>query len=148
MRIQGNMHDRIYRSDVWRQIALKVSQTTCYVFKDIKRIDFTIAFLAFMPEFCIYAKLYINLQLNYDRLTYMSKAKTLLKIELLKDGLSMEDLQRLLKSKGYDYTLSSLNSKISRGTFSASFLLQCFEAMGHYNINLNDLIKSDETADK
>ena len=29
----------------------------------------------------------------------MSKAKTLLKIELLKDGLSMEDLQRLLKSK-------------------------------------------------
>ena len=71
----------------------------------------------------------------------MSKAKTLLKIELLKDGLSMEDLQRLLKSKGYDYTLSSLNSKISRGTFSASFLLQCFEAMGHYNINLNDLIK-------
>ena len=78
----------------------------------------------------------------------MSKAKTLLKIELLKDGLSMEDLQCLLKSKGYDYTLSSLNSKISRGTFSASFLLQCLEAMGHYNINLNDLIKSDETADK
>lgn len=78
----------------------------------------------------------------------MSKAKTLLKIELLKDGLSMEDLQRLLISKGYDYTLSSLNSKISRGTFSASFLLQCLEAMGHYNINLNDLIKSDETADK
>lgn len=88
------------------------------------------------------------MQLNYDRLTYMSKAKTLLKIELLKDGLSMEDLQRLLKSKGYDYTLSSLNSKIIRGTFSASFLLQCLEAMGHYNINLNDLIKSDETADK
>lgn len=78
----------------------------------------------------------------------MSKAKTLLKIELLKDGLSMEDLQHLLKSKGYDYTLSSLNSKISRGTFSASFLLQCLEAIGHYNINLNDLIKSDETADK
>lgn len=78
----------------------------------------------------------------------MSKAKTLLKIELLKDGLSMEDLQRLLKSNGYDYTLSSLNSKISRGTFSASFLLQCLEAIGHYNINLNDLIKSDETADK
>lgn len=78
----------------------------------------------------------------------MSKAKTLLKIELLKDGLSMEDLQRLLKLKGYDYTLSSLNSKISRGTFSASFLLQCLEAMGHYNINLKDLINSDETADK
>ena len=78
----------------------------------------------------------------------MSKAKTLLKIELLKDGLSMEDLQRLLKSKGHDYTLSSLNSKISRGTFSASFLLQCLEAIGHYNINLNDLIKSDETANK
>lgn len=36
MRIQGNMHDRLYRSDVWRQIALKVSLTTCYVFNDIK----------------------------------------------------------------------------------------------------------------
>lgn len=78
----------------------------------------------------------------------MSKAKTLLKIELLKAGLSVEDLQKLLKAKGHNYTLSSLNSKISRGAFSATFLLQCLEAMGHLNINIKDLIDGTEKSDK
>lgn len=69
-----------------------------------------------------------------------NKAKTFLKIEMLKEGISTEDLQKLLKDKGYNYTLSSINSKISRGTFSATFLIQCLEVMGHYNININDLL--------
>lgn len=69
-----------------------------------------------------------------------NKAKTFLKIEMLKDGISTEDLHKLLLSKGYNYTLSSINSKISRGTFSATFLIQCLEVMGHYNISINDLL--------
>lgn len=69
-----------------------------------------------------------------------NKAKTFLKIEMLKDGISTEELHRLLLSKGYNYTLSSINSKISRGTFSATFLIQCLEAMGHYSVNINDIL--------
>ena len=69
-----------------------------------------------------------------------NKAKTFLKIEMLKEGISTEDLHKLLLSNGYNYTLSSINSKISRGTFSATFLLQCLEAMKHYNVNINDLL--------
>lgn len=69
-----------------------------------------------------------------------NKAKTFLKIEMLKEGISTEELHKLLLSKGYNYTLSSINSKISRGTFSATFLIQCLEVMGHYNVNINDLL--------
>lgn len=69
-----------------------------------------------------------------------SKAKTILKIEMLKEGISTDELHKLLLAKGYKYTLSSINSKISRGTFSATFLIQCLEAMGHYNVNINDLL--------
>lgn len=69
-----------------------------------------------------------------------NKAKTFLKIEMLKEGISTEELHRLLQSKGYNYTLSSINSKISRGTFSATFLIQCLEAMGHYSISINDIL--------
>lgn len=69
-----------------------------------------------------------------------NKAKTFLKIEMLKEGISTEDLHKLLQSKGYNYTLSSINCKISRGTFSATFLIQCLEAMGHYNVNINNLL--------
>lgn len=68
-----------------------------------------------------------------------NKAKTFLKIEMLKEGISTEELHKLLLAKGYDYTLSSINSKISRGTFSATFLIQCLEAMGHYNVNIKNL---------
>ena len=69
-----------------------------------------------------------------------NKAKTFLKIEMIKEGISTEELHKLLLSKGYNYTLSSINSKISRGTFSATFLIQCLEVMGHYNVNINDLL--------
>lgn len=66
----------------------------------------------------------------------MNIAKKLLKIEMLKLGVSCELLQMRLKEKGYDYTLSSINSKISRGTFSADFLIQCFDAMECKNIDI------------
>ena len=87
---------------------------------------------AYMRIFCYFCTKFGNMNDN--------KAKTFLKIEMLKEGISNEDLQRLLQAKGYNYTLSSINSKISRGTFSATFLIQCLEVMGHYNVNINDLL--------
>lgn len=69
----------------------------------------------------------------------MNAAKKILKIEMIKEGLSVEELQKLLSDNGYSYTVASINSKISRGSFSANFLLQCLEVMGRTNISLENL---------
>ena len=53
------------------------------------------------------------------------KAKRLLKSELVRRGVSSEDLVLLLDNIGVEETKASIDSKISRGTFSAAFLIQC-----------------------
>ncbi|WP_181248528.1 DUF6471 domain-containing protein [Flavobacterium magnum] len=53
------------------------------------------------------------------------KAKRLLKSELIKRGISNADLALMLKEIGVDETKAGIDSKISRGSFSASFFLQC-----------------------
>lgn len=58
------------------------------------------------------------------------KAKRLLKSELLKRGVSSEQLISLLHQIGVEETKASIDSKISRGTFSAAFLIQCLNAIG------------------
>jgi len=58
------------------------------------------------------------------------KAKRLLKSELLRRGVNTEDLVTLLGNIGVEETKASIDSKISRGTFSAAFLIQCLNAMG------------------
>ncbi len=58
------------------------------------------------------------------------KAKRLLKSELVKRGISNAALAHRLQSMGVKETKSSIDSKISRGTFSAAFLLQCFAVIG------------------
>ncbi len=58
------------------------------------------------------------------------KAKRLLKSELIRRGITAEDLVRLLNNIGVEETKASIDSKISRGTFSAAFLIQCLNAMG------------------
>lgn len=57
-------------------------------------------------------------------------AKRLLKSELIRRGVSNEILVHLLETKGVEETKASIDSKISRGTFSAAFLLQCLNAIG------------------
>lgn len=58
------------------------------------------------------------------------KAKRLLKSELVRRGVGSEDLVTLLENIGVEETKASIDSKISRGTFSAAFLIQCLNAMG------------------
>lgn len=66
------------------------------------------------------------------------KAKRLLKAELVKRGISNADLVRLLGEIGVEETKASIDSKISRGTFSASFLIQCLLAIGCYKFVIDD----------
>ncbi len=66
------------------------------------------------------------------------KVKRLLKSELVKRGISTSDLVYLLNEIGLNETQSSITSKISRGTFSASFFLQCLSVIGCTKFELED----------
>jgi uncharacterized protein DUF6471 len=72
-------------------------------------------------------------------------SKRLLKAELVKRGISHEELALRLQTIGLRETKSSIDSKICRGTFSASFLLQCLHVMGCSNFALeNQLLMAAE----
>lgn len=66
------------------------------------------------------------------------KAKRLLKSELVKRGITNADLVALLNEIGVDETKASIDSKISRGSFSATFLLQCLTVIGCNKIEIED----------
>ena len=66
------------------------------------------------------------------------KAKRLLKSELVKRGVSNTDLVLLLNEIGVEETKAGIDSKISRGSFSATFLLQCLTVIGCQKIEFED----------
>jgi len=66
------------------------------------------------------------------------KVKRLLKSELVKRGVSNTDLVLLLKEVGVNETKASIDSKISRGTFSACFFLQCLSVIGCNKIEIEE----------
>lgn len=72
--------------------------------------------------------------------------KRVLKSELVKRGLSTEDLTILLNRDGCTETKSSINSKISRGTFSASFFIHCLHAIGCTKLEINELYSSFQSS--
>jgi hypothetical protein len=65
------------------------------------------------------------------------KAKRLLKSELIKRGVGNLDLVELLREIGVEETKASIDSKISRGSFSATFLLQCLSVIGCHKIEID-----------
>ena len=66
------------------------------------------------------------------------KAKRLLKSEMVKRGFTNADLVGLLNDIGVEETKASIDSKISRGSFSATFLLQCLTVIGCQKIEIED----------
>lgn len=64
------------------------------------------------------------------------RVKRLLKSELIKRGISNTDLALMLNETGIMETKSSIDSKISRGTFSAGFFLQCLSVIGCNKIEI------------
>lgn len=66
------------------------------------------------------------------------KAKRLLKSEMVKRGFSNTDLVGLLNEIGIEETKASIDSKISRGSFSATFLLQCLTVIGCHKLEIED----------
>ena len=67
---------------------------------------------------------------------FEEKAKNLLKGELKRRGVTYAQLAEKLAGIGVHETERNLNNKISRGGFSAAFLLQCLEVIGAQEVKL------------
>jgi len=66
------------------------------------------------------------------------QVKGLLKGELKRRDVSYQALAEALKSMGIDEVPENIANKISRGKFTAVFLLQCLEAIGCKVVRLED----------
>lgn len=69
-------------------------------------------------------------------LEYETRAKNLLKAELKRKGVTYAQLAEKLGEIGITENERNLNNKISRGGFSAAFLMQCLAAIGVSDVRL------------
>jgi hypothetical protein len=67
---------------------------------------------------------------------YETRAKNLLKGELKRRGVTYAQLAEKLATMGIHETERNLNNKISRGGFTAAFMLQCFDAIGAAEVRI------------
>lgn len=67
------------------------------------------------------------------------RAARFLKGELKKADMTYEDLAKRLKKHGLSETKISIASKLSRGTFAATFFLACLAAMEAEGLRLEDI---------
>jgi hypothetical protein len=70
------------------------------------------------------------------RLDWEAELKGMLKAELARKNLKYPDLVRRLARVGVKETVENLRNKVSRGNFSAIFLLQCLTALGVRHVAL------------
>lgn len=66
-----------------------------------------------------------------------TKAKNILKAELKRHGVSYKNLAHRLTARGHKESPRNLANKISRGGFTAAFLVQIMEAIGVKEIRLD-----------
>lgn len=69
---------------------------------------------------------------------FETRAKNLLKGELKRRGITYAQLAEKLAGIGVSENERNPNNKISRGGFTAAFLLQCLEAIGASSLRLSD----------
>jgi hypothetical protein len=68
---------------------------------------------------------------------WQDRVKGLLKAELKRRNLSYRDLAEKLAAIGVSDTELNIKNKISRGGFTAVFLVQCLEAIGATTLRLD-----------
>lgn len=69
---------------------------------------------------------------------WQRRAKNLLKAELKRRGVSYRDLAEKLEAIGVSDSERNIANKISRGGFTAVFLLQCLVAIGAKQLVVED----------
>lgn len=74
----------------------------------------------------------------YEDRDWIAHTKGLLRSEMVKRGISYAGLVEKLGAIGVKDSEANLRNKISRGGFTASFLVQCLVAMGVQSLRLDD----------
>lgn len=73
-----------------------------------------------------------------DRTDWEAKARGLIRAEMAKRGLTYLQLVEKLEAVGVHEDERNLRNKVSRGKFTAAFLLQCLTAIGAHTVRLED----------
>ena len=68
---------------------------------------------------------------------WQDRAKRLLKGALARQDFSYKQLAEKLKENGANDSAENIANKLSRGSFSAAFLLQCLDAIGTKKLDLD-----------
>lgn len=68
-------------------------------------------------------------------MNWENEARRIVKAELVRRGFTYERLAKRLKTIGINETERSIANKMSRGTFSFVFFLQCMQAIGNREVN-------------
>ncbi len=71
-----------------------------------------------------------------EKTDYEALAANLLKAELKRKGVTYAHLVDRLAAIGVDEKEANIRNKLSRGKFTAAFLLQCLAAIGATDIRL------------
>jgi hypothetical protein len=80
----------------------------------------------------------LGTQMPAKRKDWQAQVKGLLKAELKRRNLSYADLAEKLGAIGVKDSERNISNKISRGTFTAVFFVQCMEAIGCQTLHLTD----------
>jgi hypothetical protein len=70
---------------------------------------------------------------------WAERTKRFFKAELKRANVTYVDLAERLSMVGLSETKASIANKISRGTFSAAFLVASLKAIGCHNVRVEDL---------
>lgn len=76
-------------------------------------------------------------------MNWEKEARRIVRAELVRRGLTYEQLATRLQMIGIDETERSIANKMSRGTFSFVFVLQCMKAMGVNAVNFDVEVATD-----
>lgn len=72
-----------------------------------------------------------------ERSQYEDQAANLLKAELKRHGLTYAQLVEKLENVGVSETERNIRNKVSRGKFTAAFLLACLDAIGVQSVTVS-----------
>ncbi|MEM6408167.1 MAG: DUF6471 domain-containing protein [Pseudomonadota bacterium] len=72
-----------------------------------------------------------------EQTEWETKAANLLKAELKRQGVTYAQLVEKLDAIGISEKEANVRNKLSRGKFSAAFMLQCLKAIGANNLLLD-----------
>lgn len=73
-----------------------------------------------------------------EKTDWEAKVQGLLKAELKRRGVTYGQLVEKLEAIGVQETEPNIRNKLARGKFSASFMVQCLEAIGCSSLRLSD----------